>query len=74
MTFDLRMFSSLSVGNSSLEYKPFYNGKNIDSSLDLDKFITKDDCDVESYVFPDELFCIKDKVKGYKSQLVQEDL
>ncbi len=36
MTCDLRMFSSLSVGNSSLEYKPFYNGKTIDVGGDAE--------------------------------------
>ena len=65
------------LGKDGLAYKRIYDDTykyNKFCTYNADKFITKDDCDVDSYVFPDELFCVKDKVKGYKSELVHEDL
>ena len=65
------------LGKDGLAYKKNYEDTykyNKLCTYNADKFITINDCETDSYAFPIELFCIKDKVRGYTSKLVQEDL
>ncbi len=62
------------LGKDGLAYKKYYNNNNKISNYNYDKFITTKDCNVDTYAFPIDVFCIKEKVVGYTSKLVKQDL
>lgn len=43
-----------------------------DIEYEADKIITTNDIEVSSYIFPDELYAIKNKLIGYKTKYIKE--
>lgn len=63
-------------GYDDKAYKLLYEEPIVNTpyKYDINKIITNDNINIESFIFPDELYVVNNELKGYKSKLIKCNL